>query len=114
MSAPASRSGSRLSITMDSALWPANSPLSTNSTNPWPICSTTITSSACLPLVSLYLSALSVPAVARTPTTPVLVSAAAGFTAGSMPTKQIGYSFLNVAMAAAVAVLHATTMMSAP
>ena len=62
----------------------------------------------------MYLLALSVPAVARTPTTPVFVALAAGFTAGSIPINLTGNSSLSVAMAAAVAVLHATTMMSAP
>ena len=45
---------------------------------------------------------------------PVLVIAAAGLTAGSIPMKLMGYSVLRVFMAAAVAVLHATTIMSAP
>ena len=47
--------------------------------------------------------------------TPVFVPRAAGLTAGSIPTKETaGYSSRSREMAAAVAVLQATTMMSAP
>ena len=54
------------------------------------------------------------PAVASTPITPVCELSAAGLTAGSIPMKRTGYSFLRVVIAAAVAVLHATTMIRAP
>jgi hypothetical protein len=48
--------------------------------------------------------------VARTPTTQVLECKSAGFIAGSIHTKGIEYSDLKTSIAAAVAVLHATTI----
>jgi hypothetical protein len=50
--------------------------------------------------------------VARTPTTQVLECKRAGLMAGSIHTKGIEYSDLKISMAAAVAVLHATTIKS--
>ncbi len=53
--------------------------------------------------------------MASTPITLLEVTAAAGFTAGSMPTKvRCGWSERSRSMAAAVAVLQASTMTSAP
>jgi hypothetical protein len=50
--------------------------------------------------------------VARTQTTPVLECKSAGLIAGSIHTKGIEYSDLKTSIAAAVAVLHATTIKS--
>ena len=61
-----------------------------------------------------YFSDLRVPAVAKTPTVPVFVNWAAGLIAGSIPMNFMEYSSLSVRMAAAVAVLQATTIISAP
>ncbi|CUI82805.1 Uncharacterised protein [Achromobacter ruhlandii] len=53
----------------------------------------------------------SVPVVAKTPTTPLRVRCAAGLMAGSTPMMtRSGWRARNVAMAAAVAVLQATTI----
>ena len=135
ISAPARSNGRRLSETTFSTSGPSSLPLSTSSTKPLPTCSTTLTLSSTLPLEVRYFEPLSVPAVARTPITPVLVPRAAGFTAGSIPMKRIWsrrppvsrrtrslhcsedsseYSSLNVEIAAEVAVLQATTIISAP
>jgi hypothetical protein len=48
--------------------------------------------------------------VASTPTIPVLVAAAAGFTAGSMATIGTGHRARSASTAMPVAVLHATTI----
>ena len=53
-------------------------------------------------------------AVASTPMTPLLVPSAEGLTAGSIPTKGSANCARRCAMAAAVAVLQATTITSAP
>jgi hypothetical protein len=50
--------------------------------------------------------------VAKTPTVHVFECSIAGFIAGSIQTKGIEYSDLKISIAAAVAVLHATTIKS--
>ncbi|CCX54970.1 unknown [Bacteroides sp. CAG:1060] len=114
VSALASRSGWREALTTSSACGPVSSPFSTNSTNPRPTLSFTMISPEYRSLVLWYLLPLSVPDVARTPTTPLRVRCTAGLMAGSMPTNGMSYSALKVEMAAAVAVLHARTITSAP
>ena len=61
-----------------------------------------------------YLDALRVPAVASTPITPVFELRAAGLIAGSIPMNLTGNSSRRTEIAAAVAVLQATTMICAP
>ncbi|MBR7036895.1 hypothetical protein IKI14_03345 [bacterium] len=55
---------------------------------------------------------MNVPYVANTQTTHVLECKSAGLMAGSIHTKGIEYSDLKTSIAAAVAVLHATTIKS--
>ena len=115
LSAPASISGSIRARTAASAREPAVSPFSTSSTSSSATVSMIFTAPATRAEVWRYNLPLNVPRVASTPTTPVLEPRAAGFTAGSMPTNgTCGHSLRSTSIAAAVAVLHATTTTSHP
>jgi hypothetical protein len=110
VSAPAFSIGARCSRSRASSSGEDTSPASMRSTRPGQGWFTSVSPAAKRSTASMNMRPASVPGVAITPTTRDRVCSAAGFTAGSMPTKGTsGCCARRSFSAAAEAVLHATT-----